>query len=102
MWRRIPPTQWRARDSWSSRCRNALIVLRMKPTLDDLRFDTTGWALHGEDEGTRILRNAAGDQLTANVFRLPPDIPTGLDAIDLVRSFYRAQIAGAGAALVEL
>src|SRR5438270_14097981 len=64
-----------------------------EPSLDSLRFDTTGYALRNdpEDVNTRTWFTDEGNGLGLFLCTLAPDLPTVCTVNDL-REFYEAEI----------
>ena len=71
-------------------------------SLDSVIFDTTGFALQGDLNGTRVWHTQAGDGIGLYYFSKPPDISADLNSVDEVRRFYRSEATSAGLGIIEV
>jgi hypothetical protein len=70
--------------------------------LDSITFDTTGFALEGDLNGTRVWHTQTGDGIWLYYFNKPPDISADLNSVDEVRKFYRVVATSAGLGTIEV
>lgn len=74
----------------------------MTPTLDAIRFDTTGYRSLGEPRsGMRAWHTPEGDGVGLYMFTLPPDLPR-VHSIAELRAYYEAQLAKGGGRLLAV
>jgi hypothetical protein len=75
-----------------------------KPSLDSVRFDTTGYEFHRELEPgrLRVWWTPEGDGLGVHFFPLPPDIPPGAASVDELAAFYQNMLGDSGGRLVDI
>ena len=79
-----------------------LFSRNVTPTLDAIRFDTTGYRSLGEPRpGIRAWHTPDGDGVGLYMFTLPPDLPR-VDSIAGIRAHYDGQLAKAGGKLVAV
>jgi hypothetical protein len=71
-------------------------------SLDSITFDTTGLALQGDLDSTRVWHTWVGDGIGLYYFNKPPDIDADPDSVDEVRNFYRLLVASAGVGIIEV
>lgn len=76
----------------------------VKPSLDAVQFDTTGWTPQGEPKPgeVRIWRTSTADGVGLYLFALPPDLPANAASVDDLAAFFRALLGDAGGKLVEV
>jgi hypothetical protein len=74
-----------------------------KPSLDAVRFDTTGYAAQGEPQPgkVRVWHSPEGDGLGVYFFPVPPDLPANAASVDELASFYQRLLGESGGKLVE-
>jgi hypothetical protein len=74
-----------------------------KPSIDAVRFDTTGYEFHGELQPgrLRVWWTPEGDGLGVHFFPLPPDLPSGAASVDELAAFYFGMLGDSGGKLVE-
>jgi hypothetical protein len=75
---------------------------RVVPTIDSLRFDTTGWTYHGEPEPgqTRVWEAPEHDAVSLHFFGIPPNLPAAA-TVDQLAAMYASGLAAAGGKVVE-
>jgi hypothetical protein len=75
-----------------------------KPSLDAVRFDTTGYAFQGEPQPgkVRVWHTPEGDGLGVYFFPVPPDLPANAASVDELAAFYRRLLGDSGGKLVEV
>jgi hypothetical protein len=79
-----------------------------KPSLDAVRFDTTGYVFTGELQpgALRVWHTPEGDGLGLYFYPLPPDLPAGATSVVELAAFYRRLLAASdtnsGGKLVEI
>ena len=75
-----------------------------KPSLDAVRFDTTGYAAQGEPQPgkVRVWHTPEGDGLGVYFFPVPPDLPANAGSVEELAEFYRRLLGDSGGKLVEL
>lgn len=75
-----------------------------KPSLDAVRFDTAGYAFHGEPQPgkVRVWRTPEGDGLGVYFFPVPPDLPANAASVDELGAYYRRLLGDSGGKLVEV
>src|SRR5688500_12600123 len=75
-----------------------------KPSLDAVRFDTTGYAAQGEPQPgkVRVWHTPEGDGLGVYFFPAPPDLPANAGSVEELAAFYRRLIGDSGGKLVEV
>lgn len=63
----------------------------VKPSLDAVRFDTTGYAFQGEPrpEMLRVWHTPEGDGLGVYFFQVPPDLPAKAESVEELAANYR-------------
>ncbi len=69
-----------------------------KPSLDAVRFDTTGYVFMGELEpgSLRVWHTPEGAALGLYFFPLPPDLPAEAASVEELAAWFRRQLAGSG------
>jgi hypothetical protein len=74
-----------------------------KPSIEAVRFDTTGYEFHGELQPARlrVWWTPEGDGLGVHFFPLPPDLPSGAASVDELAAFYRSMLGDSGGRLVD-
>src|SRR6516162_9034504 len=74
-----------------------------KPSLDAVRFDTTGYAFQGELQPgkARVWHTPENDGLGVYFFPVPPDLPANAGAVELA-AVYRRLLRDSGGKLVEV
>jgi hypothetical protein len=75
-----------------------------KPSLDAVRFDTTGYTAQGEPQPdrVRVWHTPQGDGLGVYFFPVPPDLPANVRSVDDLAEFYRRSVGDSGGKLVEV
>jgi hypothetical protein len=75
----------------------------VKPSLDAICFDTTGYASQGEPQPgkVRVWHTPEGDGLGMYFFPVPPDLPANAASADELAAFYRRLLGDSGGNLVE-
>jgi hypothetical protein len=75
-----------------------------KPSLDAVRFDTTGYELQGEPQPgqTRVWFTPEGDGLGLYYFPVPPDLPANAASTDELAAFYHRLLGDSGGKMVEV
>jgi hypothetical protein len=75
-----------------------------KPSLDAVRFDTTGYAFQGEPlpGQVRVWHTPDGDSLGVYFFPVPPDLPANAASVDELAVFYDRLLGESGGKLVEV
>src|SRR5437588_10564327 len=75
-----------------------------KPSLDGVRFHTTGYAAQGEPQPgkVRVWHTPQGDGLGVYFLPVPPDLPTNAVSVDALAGFYRRLLGDSGSKLVEV
>jgi hypothetical protein len=75
-----------------------------KPSLDAIRFDTTGYAARGEPQRgkVRVWHTPQGDGLGLYFFPVPPDLPAKAASVEELVAFYRRLLGDSGGKLVEV
>jgi hypothetical protein len=75
-----------------------------KPSLDSVRFDTTGYTAQGEPRSgeLRTWRTPEGDGVGVYYFALPPDLPANASSVDELAAFYRGRFGDSGSSCVEI
>lgn len=75
-----------------------------KPSLDAVRFDTTGYSFQAELQSgkLRVWHTPEGDGLGLYLFPVPPDLPAGAASVDELAAFYRRLVADSDSKLVEV
>jgi hypothetical protein len=75
-----------------------------KPSLDSVRFDTTGYAPQGEPQPgkVRVWHTPEGDGLGVYFFAVPPDLPPNSASVDELAAFYRSLLGDSEGKLVEV
>ena len=73
------------------------------PSLDALGFDTTGYESQGEPLAgkLRVWHTPEGDGLGIYFFPMSPYLPTSVDSVDALASFYRQMLGDSGGKLIE-
>src|SRR5436309_12094822 len=61
-----------------------------KPSVDAIRFHTTGYAAQGEPRPgkARVWHTPRGDSLGVYFFPVPPDLPANAAPVDELATFY--------------
>ena len=74
-----------------------------EPSIDAVRFDTTGYEFYRELEPgrLRVWWTPEGDGLGVHFFPLPPDLPSSAASVDELVTFYRNMLGESGGKLVE-
>ena len=74
-----------------------------RPSLDAVRFDTTGYALQGEPHPgkVRVWYTPEGDGFGMHFLPVPPNLPANAASADEFAAFYRTLLVGSGGKLVE-
>jgi hypothetical protein len=74
-----------------------------KPSLDAIRFDTTGHEFHAELQPgmLRVWWTPEGDGLGVHFFPFPPELPSGAESVDELAAYYRGLLGDSGGRLVE-
>lgn len=74
------------------------------PSLDSIRFDTTGYDPQGEPQPgkVRVWHTPPGDGLGVFFFPVPPDLPKDAASVEELASFYRRALGDSGGRLVEV
>jgi hypothetical protein len=74
------------------------------PSLDAIRFDTTGYAAQGEPQpgSVRVWHTPEGDDLGVYFFPVPPDLPANATSVEEVAASYRRLLGDSGGKLVEV
>lgn len=75
-----------------------------KPSLDAVRFDTTGYEFRGEPQPGRVRSwyTPEDDGLGVYFFSVPPDLPANAASTDELAGFYRRLLGDSGGKLVEV
>lgn len=75
-----------------------------KPSLDAVRFYTTGYESQGEPQPgkVRVWHTPEGDGLGVYFFPVPPDLPANAASVDELAAFYRRLLGESGGKLVEI
>ena len=75
-----------------------------KPSLDAVRFDTTGYAAQGEPQPgkVRVWHTPEGDGLGVYFFPVPPDLPANAGSVGELAASYRRLLGDSGGKLVEV
>lgn len=75
-----------------------------KPSLDAIRFDTTGYKYQGDPEAgrLRVWHTPEGDGLGLFFFPIPPDLPANAGSLDELAAYYRQLSGDSGTKLVEV
>jgi hypothetical protein len=75
-----------------------------KPSLDAIRFDTTGFADQGEPQPgkVRVWHTPEGDGFGVYFFPVPPDLPPDAASVDELADFYSQLLGNSGGKLVEV
>jgi hypothetical protein len=75
-----------------------------RPSLDAIRFDTTGYDSQGEPQPgkVRVWHTPQGDGLGVYFFGVPPNLPANAAPIESLASFYRDHRRGIHIALIWL
>lgn len=73
------------------------------PSLDAVRFDTTGYVFRGEPQPgkVRVWHTPEGDGLGVYFLPVPPDLPANAASADELAGFYRRLLGDSGGKLVE-
>src|ERR1041385_5119570 len=73
------------------------------PSLDAVRFDTTGFEFRGESQPgkVKVWHTPEGDGFGVYFFPVPPDLPANIASVDELAAFYIHRLADSGAKLVE-
>jgi hypothetical protein len=74
-----------------------------RPSLDDVRFDTIGYALQGEpDPGqARVWHTPEGDGLGVYLLNDPPTLPADAASVDELAALYQRLVEPSGGRVVE-
>ena len=74
-----------------------------RPSLDAVRFDTTGYTFQGEPQPgmVRVWHTPEGDGLGVYFFPMPPDLPGNATSADELAEFYRRLLGDSGGKLIE-
>lgn len=75
----------------------------MSPSIDALRFDTTGYEFHGELQPgrLRVWWTPEGDGLGVHFFAIPPDLPSGASSVDEFAAYYWGMLGDSGGRLIQ-
>src|SRR5208337_5681423 len=75
-----------------------------KPSLDAIRFNSTGYAAQGEPQPgkVRVWHTPQGDGLGLYFFPVPPDLPANAASLDELAEFYQKMVRDSGGKLVEV
>ena len=75
-----------------------------KPSLDAVRFDTTGYEAQGEPQPgqVRVWHTPEGDGLGVYLFPEPPDLPANAASVEELASFYQRLTGESVGKLVEV
>jgi len=75
---------------------------QLRPSIQSLRFDTSGWTVEGETADVIKWTNEKTQFLSLHFFAKQPDIPCSLDSIDALRLAYRLGLGQSGGALISV
>lgn len=74
------------------------------PSLDAVKFDTTGYEFQGEPQPgkLRVWYTSDGDGLGLHLFAIPPDLPQRLKSTEELRRFYERLTESASVKMAEV
>lgn len=74
---------------------------QVRPTIQSLQFDTTGWSVEQETPDVVKWTNDKAQFLSLHFFAKKPDIPCALERMDTLRSAYREGLSHAAGAVIS-